>query len=259
MILNHKDAIRYIVDNADKLQISDIEICTLHFLLGDSLIPTHYAGKVRDHGVRISGSTYIPLENPTQLTQQLNQICQKAALIDAPYERSFFLLTHISYLQAFTDVNKRTARLSANIPLIQNNLVPLSFNDITREDYASAIIAIYELNNINPLLELYLFSYLRTCNLYDSTVEAAGFDEVRVRYRHQRKAIIRSIIMGKLTGQKMDHYIQTQATLYIEESFRNAFIEDVREDLMLISPARIVGLGISIQQLEEWLKRRDTK
>jgi hypothetical protein len=33
-----------------------------------------------------------------------------------PFEQSFFLLTHIAYLQAFTDVNKRTSRLSANIP-----------------------------------------------------------------------------------------------------------------------------------------------
>ncbi len=91
-------------------------------------------------------------------------------------------------MQAFSDVNKRTARLSANIPLIKNNFVPLSFNDVEREDYTSAMIAIYELQDIRPLLDLYVFSYMRTCALYDSTVKSMGFDEIRVRYRQQRRA-----------------------------------------------------------------------
>lgn len=252
MILNHKEAIRYLVDNSEKLQINDIELCTLQFLLADGLVPTQYAGKLRDHGVRISGSTYIPLESPAQLTQQLNRICQKAALIQKPFERSFFLLVHVSYLQAFMDVNKRTARLSANIPLIQNNLVPLSFNDITREDYASAMISIYELNDIQPLLELYRFSYLRTCELYDATIESMGFDEVRVRYRQLRRTIIRFIIINKLNNKKLYSYIKEQAQAFVGKEHQEAFIEDVHEDLNMLNPARIAGLGVTVQQLTEW-------
>ncbi|OFZ16403.1 MAG: hypothetical protein A2X86_22055 [Bdellovibrionales bacterium GWA2_49_15] len=43
-------------------------------------------------------------------------------LIHDPFEQSFFALAHLSYMQAFEDVNKRTARLVANIPLIKTNL-----------------------------------------------------------------------------------------------------------------------------------------
>ncbi|WP_349815958.1 hypothetical protein [Coxiella burnetii] len=43
-----------------------------------------------------------------------------------PFEQSFFILAPIAYLQAFVDVNKRTSRLSANIPLFRKNLVPLN-------------------------------------------------------------------------------------------------------------------------------------
>ncbi|NGX32849.1 MAG: hypothetical protein K1060chlam4_00902, partial [Candidatus Anoxychlamydiales bacterium] len=126
MILNHKEAIRYLVDNAARLKINRNVICTLHYLLSDGLVEPKYAGKVRDFAVRIGGSTYIPFENPKQLQLQLDKISEKAFMISDPFEQSFFLLVHISYLQAFADVNKRTARLSANISLIKDNLVPLA-------------------------------------------------------------------------------------------------------------------------------------
>lgn len=204
MILNHKEAIRYLVDTAPRLKINEETIYTLHFLLSDGLLETtRYAGKVRDHGVRIGGSTYIPFEDPKQLEVRFARIIKKAALIEDPYEQSLFLLVHVSYLQAFADVNKRTARLSANIPLIKNNLVPLSFNDVEREDYTSAIIAVYELQDIHPILDLYIFSYMRTCSMYDSTVKTLNFNEIRVRYRQQRRDIISGIINSNLVGNDL--------------------------------------------------------
>lgn len=93
---------------------------------------------------------------------RINHICNIAEKIQNPYEQSFFLLVHIAYLQAFIDVNKRTARLSANIPLIQHNLYPLSFNQIEKDDYISAMIAIYELHDPRALAELYTFSSMYT-------------------------------------------------------------------------------------------------
>lgn len=252
MILNHKEAIRYLIDDAGKITICPTAICTLHYLLSDSLIEAKYSGKVRDYGVRIGGSTYIPFENPRVLEKQLNVICHKAAAIHDPYEQSFFLLTHVSYLQAFIDVNKRTSRLSANIPLIQKNLVPLSFNDIRKDDYASAMIAIYELNDPHPLLDLFTNSYLRTCDLYNATIEAMGFDQVRVRYRQQRREIIRHIIVNLLKGKSMHDYIQSQSKRLVNPEDLVNFLEDVQEDLKELSPQRIAGLGITIEQLNEW-------
>lgn len=254
MILNHKDAIRYLVDNASKLKISYDEICTLHYLLSDGLVPANYAGKMRDHAVRIGASAYLTLENPIKLKHELHLICQKTSRIIDPYEQSFFLLAHLAYLQAFTDVNKRTSRLSANIPLIQHNLYPLSFNDIEKNDYISAMIGIYELNETRPLAELYVFSYLRTCQQYDATSEAIGFDEIRVRFRTQRRELIRNIIIRNLSGKKLYDYVQSQTFKFISQDARNDFIEDVYEDLKEINSSRIAGLGITKQQLNKWRK-----
>lgn len=254
MILNHKEAIRYMVDNAPRLEVTEQTICTLHFLLSDGLVEARFAGKVRDHEVRIGGSTYIPFKDKKQLQTRLTRIIEKAALIENPYEQSFFLLIHITYLQGFSDVNKRTARLSANIPLIKSNLVPLSFNDVEREDYISAVIAIYELQDVRPLLDLYIFSYMRTCAMYDSTVKAIGFDEVRVRYRQQRRALIRDIILNRLAGELLNEYISSKTVELVKEEDQRLFIEDVMEDLKEIDQSRIAGLGITTDELNTWLE-----
>lgn len=252
MILNHKEAIRYLIDSASSLAITMQTICTVHFLLSDGLVAPRHSGKMRDHSVRIGDSTYIPFDDAKHLEIQLNRIINKAALIKDPYEQSIFLLIHISYLQSFSDVNKRTARLSANIPLIKNNLVPLSFNDVERDDYNSAMIAIYEFQDVNPLLDVYIYSYLRTCVMYDSTVEALGVDEIRVRYRQQRRQLIREIILKKLVGQALEKYAISYSLQLVGKEDQSAFLEDLFDDLKEMDQSRIVGLGITMEQLQAW-------
>jgi Fic family protein len=259
MILNHKEAIRYLVDSAFKLEVNLQTIYTLHYLLSDSLVEARYAGKIRDQAVRIGGSTYIPFEHSEPLQIRLSRILEKADCIEDPYEQSFFLLIHITYLQPFLDVNKRTARLSANIPMIRENLVPLSFNDVERNDYISAMIAIYELQDIRPLLDLYIFSYMRTCAAYDSTVKVLGFDAVRVRYRKERRGIIRAVIQKCLLGKTMDEYVLEQTFQLVKKEDQSAFLEDVKEDLKEIDQSYIVGLGVTLDQLQHWMDVRSAK
>ncbi|MCH9627119.1 MAG: hypothetical protein S4CHLAM2_07530 [Chlamydiales bacterium] len=252
MILNHKEAIRYLVDNAPKMEVSRNVLCTLHYLLSDGLVEPTEAGKVRKHGVRIGGSTYIPFEDPKKLEEQLEKIARKATQIINPYEQSLFLLVHVSYLQAFVDVNKRTARLSANIPLIKSNLVPLAFSDVQVDDYMSAMIAIYELQDVQPLVDLYVYSYMRTCAAYDSTVKAMGFDEVRVRYRQQRRQVVREVVLNGLTGEKIQQFVISEARSHIPEKERQAFIKDVLEDLEQMDESRLAGLGVTLAELRKW-------
>jgi Fic family protein len=254
MILNHKEAIRYLVDTAPRLEVSEETMCTLHYLLSSGLIEDHYAGKIRDSGVSIQGSTYIPFENSRQLQLRFKQIVEKAKMIEDPFEQSFFLLIHFSYLQAFIDVNKRTARLSANIPLIKKNYVPLSFNGIEKDDYNSAMIAVYELQDIRPILDLYIFSYARTCAMYDSTVKAVGFDEFRARYRHQRRAIVREVILHNFHGRAMKEFVLSQMVKLVQSEDQEAVFEDVIEDLKEMNANRLVGYGLTHEEFNHWHK-----
>ncbi len=159
MILNHKEAIRYLVQHVDTLTANEQTIRTVHYLLADSLVAPGAAGQIRDESILVSGTTYVPLDGRDRLTRLLLRVLEKARDIADPFEQSFFLLAHISYLQAFVDVNKRTARLASIIPLIRADCVPQSFLDVDRDQYLKAKIALYESRELAPLAEVYSWSY----------------------------------------------------------------------------------------------------
>jgi hypothetical protein len=92
------------------------------------------------------------------------------------------------------------------------------------------------------------------CAAYDSTVKSLGFDEVRVRYRQKRREIIREIIIKGFVGIQIKEYIKSEATKSLPEKVREMFIEDVFEDLEQINESRLVGLGVSPDELSSWLK-----
>src|SRR5690606_19870010 len=128
MILNHKEAIQYVVEHLDEITISTVDIRNIHALLSDGLlIDPAMAGRVRRMPVNIGASTYRPLEDPIQIEEEFEVLVAKAAQIEDPFEQSFFLLVHIPYLQSFEDVNKRTSRIASNIPLLKAGLAPMSF------------------------------------------------------------------------------------------------------------------------------------
>lgn len=252
MLLNHKEAIRFLVDGINRMEISTDNIRSLHYLLADGLVARNHAGQIRSDPVRVSSSVYIPLDNQHRLEQQLALIADKAQRIGDPFEQSFFLLVHLSYLQAFIDVNKRTARLASNIPLVRHNLAPLSFNDIDKDDYASAVIVTYELNETRPLAELYVWSYLRSCKLYSATAEAIGIDPLRIQYRQARRVLIRAIVQQSLHGQAMEQYVQEQVGQLAPPEHQQKFREDLYHDLANLAPFNIAGMGITRAELEAW-------
>lgn len=259
MILNHKEAIRYLIENASKIKIHPNEICTVHYLLSDGLVLPEQAGKIRNHPVRITSTTYHPMDNPKQLSQILSLICDKAEKIRNPFEQSLFLLAQLAYLQPFADVNKRTSRLSANIPLIKNNLTPLSFQYIDKDDYISCMLAIYELNDIKPLSELYVYSYINTASEYSKVVDQILIDEVRIEFRQQRRIIVRDIILQRLYEKKCEDFIKEQSKSWIPKKYISQFIKNVHEDLDNLSPQTIAALGITALELKCFLNNNKTR
>lgn len=161
MILNHKEAIQYLVDNIDEIGINRRNICNIHALLSDGLlIDPAMAGRLRRMPAGIGYSSYKPPDDEFIIEEELDITIQKAAEITDPFEQSFFLLVHIPYLQAFADVNKRTSRISSNIPLLKADLAPMSFTTMDDRAYIDGLIGIYEMNNVSLLREVYIDAYL---------------------------------------------------------------------------------------------------
>ena len=64
MILNHKEAIEYVVENLNQIGITRPDICNIHALLADGLlIDPAMAGRLRRIPAGISHSSYTPLDD----------------------------------------------------------------------------------------------------------------------------------------------------------------------------------------------------
>lgn len=257
MIMNHKEAILFLVENAQNIKLNSLTIRNLHHLLSQDLLANPNAcGNIRTLEVNIGQSTYKPLDNPHILKELFELILQKAKKINDPFEQSFFLLVHLSYLQAFEDVNKRTSRLSCNIPFIKNNLCPLSFTDVARDDYTAALLAIYEKNDVEPMLELFAWAYSRSCEQYGVVKKSLGeIDAFRIQYRQQRKAIMGQVVKHGLHGsaaeELIESYCQEQGVEDIDK-----FTAMTLADLSTLHAGAIIGLGITEAQLETWLSSK---
>jgi hypothetical protein len=260
MIMNHKEAILFLVENGQNIELNSLTIRNLHHLLSQDLLANPLAcGNIRNIEVDIGQSTYKPLSNHHVLKDLFELILFKARKIQDPFEQSFFLLVHLSYLQAFEDVNKRTSRLSCNIPFITENLCPLSFTDVTRDDYTLAILAIFEKNNIEPILELYAWAYLRSCAQYGVVKKSLGeIDAFRIQYRQQRKEVMGQVVKKGLHGKNAEALIEDYCQQHdVKDTAR--FTAMTLSDLNTLHSGAIIGLGITEVQLNKWLEKNPKK
>jgi hypothetical protein len=202
--------------------------------------------------VRVSGTTYAPLDGRERLTKLLLLLLEKAREILNPFEQSLFLLVHISYLQAFVDVNKRTARLASIIPLIRLDYVPQSFVEVDPDAYLKATVAVHELNEVGPLADLYAWSYRRSCQRYDTTAQVVGFDEISALYRRSRRALTAELVRAKVQPVEQASWITAHVPADVEPQHREKFVSDVLAELDNLDASRIGGLGITRQEFEAW-------
>jgi predicted transcriptional regulator len=154
MILNHKEAIDFIVKTKDyltPLTISGIE--DIHSLLVKDLGVDR---NIRKRRVGISGTNYKPLDNEHQIKESLRDMCELVNNRDCIFEKALLSLILLSYIQAFGDGNKRTARIINNAMLIANDYCPISFRTIDSVEYKKAMLIFYEQNNMNTFKEIFI-------------------------------------------------------------------------------------------------------
>lgn len=167
IVLNHKAAIQHLTKHAGSLHFCRRDLFDLHSLIAEGLIAESAAvGTLRKRVVRFSDSRYLPPDNPFLLETAFELFCEKAEAIDDPYEQAFFAMVFLPYLQPFQDGNKRTSRLSMNIPLLKHHLVPFSFADLRKRDYMFGLLAVYERQKTDFLAEAFVKAYQKTTPRY---------------------------------------------------------------------------------------------
>ena len=254
MILNHKDAIEFLVRNVDETGFNRYTIQNLHALLANNLLPDPAApGRLRTIAVGIEGSAFHPLENPHVIAENFDAILEKAAAINEPLEQAFFILVHLPYLQPFEDVNKRVARIAANIPLIRTNLVPLSFDGVPQDLYTKSVLAIYESNDISLLRDVFIFAYRRSIQTYAAVRQSLGEpDPFRIKYRVELSDAVSHIVTTPMSRGDVARFLKPWCAENILEEDREKFRATVEDELLALHEGNFARYRIRPSEFQAW-------
>lgn len=250
MLLNHKDAIEFIVDAVPEYGITEAVVRNIQASLMQGLLATPDAlGHARRSVVTITGSVYMPMQMPQVLDEMLATIVGKARHINNPVEAAFFLWVNIAYLQPFEDGNKRTSRLCANLPLLLQNCAPLSFLDVEQADYALAVLGVYEQLDVSLAAELFCWTYRRAIEKYGVVLDSLGAPDIfRQKYRELLGEGVRSVVAGRVPLEAA-----AQALAPPAEDLP-AFLDLLRQELTHLAPFNCARYRLGMRLTEQWVK-----
>lgn len=164
MLLNHKEALDFIIENPDYLcPLSVAKIENIHSLLIKDL---GIYKNIRKRRVGISGTNYKPLDNEFQISEALKNMCELVNFKESVFEKALLILVLISYIQPFIDGNKRTARIVSNAVLMNHKYCPISYRTIDSVTYKKAMLLFYEQNNLSGVKEIFIDQFKFAVNTY---------------------------------------------------------------------------------------------
>jgi hypothetical protein len=206
---------------------------------------------LRHRIVEVSGTVFHPLGVPQQIDSYFCMILDKAAAIQDPFERAFFIMVHIPYLQPFVDGNKRVSRLGANIPLIRENLFPLSFIDVPERPYVEGILGVYELKRVDLLRDVFVWAYERSCQRYMAVRETvAEPDPVRLRHREALITVVSEIVRGlQPPGEAA---VRALAATLVPPENLGRVVELVLDDLRNLHEGNVSRYRLRLSEYRAW-------
>ncbi len=259
MILNHKSAIELLVENIDSAAFNRYTLFNLHSALAENLLPdARDEGRIRQHAVDIGQSVYRPLSAPPVIDAIFDTVLRKAARIGDPFEQSFFIMVHLPYLQPFADINKRTSRLAANLPLFRANLCPLTFLDVPVEAYSKGILGVYELTRIDLLRDVYVWAYERSVQEYLAIrQQLAEPDPLRLTYRSVIKELVRlTVSQGRIKGAAaMDRELK-KSVADADRALLRGMIED---ELTHLHEGVLARYGLRPAEFAAWQAKQPSR
>ena len=251
MLLNHKDAIEFIVDAVPSYGITAPVVRNLQSLLMQGLLADPRAlGAIRTTIVNIEGSIYVPTQVPSLLEEMLGLIVEKSRQIKNPIEGAFFLWVNLAYLQPFEDGNKRTSRLCANLPLLLYNCAPVSFLDVDPADYAMATLGVYERLDVRLAVELFAWTYQRSIPKYQAVLASMGApDPLRAKYREHLISAVQDVVRA---GKTFAHAITAAGVPPADQEYFQTLLQTELAQLEVFNCARY---RLTIGNTQEWIAK----
>ena len=137
--------------------------------------------------------------------------------------------------------------------MIRLNLSPLSFVDVPQKTYINGLLALYELNQIDLLRDVFIWAYERSCALYSATCQSLGEpDPFRLRYRNLIFKTIANIVKGQMNKKDAIKSIKMIAISSVSPEDQSRFIETVEIELRSLHEGNIARYRLRTSEYEFW-------
>jgi hypothetical protein len=193
-----------------------------------------------------------PLDAPQVLDELVDVLIAKANAIADPFEQAFFLMVHVPCLQPFADVNKRTSRLAANLPLFRANLCPLTFVDVPPGVYARAMLGVYEMGRVELLRDLLVWAYERSTAEYVAIRQTlAEPDPLRLAWRQLIKETVHAVVIQP--GADAVGLVQQAVAAQVPEAERAPVQALILDELRRLHEGVLARYGLRPGQWRAWV------
>ena len=168
------------------------------------------------------------------------------------------MMVHIPYLQPFADINKRTSRLAANLPLFRANLCPLTFLDVPEQAYSRATLGVYEMTRVELLRDLYVWAYERSSQEYLAIrQELAEPDPLRLAWRELIKKTIREVVLNPQS--ESIRIIEQAVAETVSESEQEAITALIVQELRRLHEGVLARYRLRPSDYQKWRNANESE
>lgn len=259
MIMNHKKAILTLLENLNAPILNVDGVSRIHALLMRDALSPEQLGRIRQGEVRIGSSAYRPSGDSAQLHADLGGLLWQVERVENPFEASFVLLSGIPYIQPFQDGNKRTGRLTCNIPLLKAGLPPMSFIAVDKADYLAGLIMFYETGDLDLLADVMADGYADAAPSYVAAVTAGRQPRsIELRERQGVEKAIQDLVAAAINGQSksVKSEVAERFPHVTDDDDRTALTDSITAALDALNQVNAVAWGVSPELAAKYVERK---
>lgn len=254
MVLNHAAAIAFMLESGPEIAVDAITVQNLSALLTENLLAgPGEEGRLRSRACPIPGSAYSPPAEPRTVADAFLRLLATAAAITDPFEQSFFLLVHLSYLRPFSAGDTALARLAADIPLLRRNAAPIAYRGIPAALFSEGVLAVCERNDVALLRDLFLAAG-ELSRAADPPAPPLP-DPFRLQYRTEIKAAVREVVLAGEAAAEAERRIRAHGQARLPREARARFLAAVEAELASLHDGNFARYQLRPSEFAAWKPR----
>jgi hypothetical protein len=129
----------------------------------------------------------------------------------------------------------------------------LSFVDVAQSTYISAMLGIYELNQVDLLRDVFVWAYKRSCARYSAVRQSLGDpDPFRLKHRQAITVVVAAVVREKMSKAQAIIYIRAYAQANIPAPERERFVEIAENQLLSLHEGSIARYQLRPAEFQAW-------